>query len=71
MYKIPKNLLEEALTKITVGIHPNYSYLQINQLIQKLSNLQPYEEPKSSVLEPNSGNETKSGDKGAKKKVGK
>jgi hypothetical protein len=46
MYKIPKNLLEEVIQVIALATHPNKTYMQINQLISKLNQLENIEEKK-------------------------
>lgn len=69
MHKLPKELLQQLLNTIALGIFPNQSYLQINQLINKLSNLEQINEDGN--LESKSGVETQPGVKGAKKEAGK
>lgn len=44
MKKIPKELLEQVLQVIALAIHPNQNYIQINQLIKKLNELEEIKE---------------------------
>jgi len=46
MKKISEELLQQVLNTIALSIHPNQSYLQINQLVQKLNKLETIEEVK-------------------------
>lgn len=70
MHKIPRQLLEQTLNTIALGIFPNQSYLAINQLIQKLSNLEQINEQNSN-MEPAKRVEPQPRVEGTKDKVGK
>lgn len=40
MKKISEELLQQVLNTIALSVHPSQSYLQINQLVQNLSQLE-------------------------------
>lgn len=41
---ITKEMLDKVMDCIVRSIHPNYSYIQVNQLINELSKLKPVAE---------------------------
>lgn len=49
MKKIPEELLQQVLTTIALASHPTQSYLQVNQLVSKLSKLEEVKEEKEEV----------------------
>jgi hypothetical protein len=44
MKKISEELLQQVLNTIALATHPNQSYLQVNQLVSKLSKLEEIKE---------------------------
>jgi hypothetical protein len=46
MKKISEELLQQVLQTIALSIHPNQTYLQMNQLVSKLNQLENIEEKK-------------------------
>lgn len=44
MHKIPKKLIQQIVSTLALAIHPNKSYLEVNQLIQEINSLEEIKE---------------------------